>query len=84
MPQLDGIRMMACIRTVKPSVRVVYLSGAVEEYRVTLEREITEFAAAVLYKPFSRSSLVRELTSSATGGSPSHPKKVRKLESKEA
>jgi hypothetical protein len=56
----------------------------VEDYRVTLEREITEFAAAVLYKPFSRSSLVRELTSSATGGSPSNPKKVRKLESKEA
>ena len=84
MPQLDGIRMMACIRTVNPSVRAVYLSGAVEEYRVTLEREIAEFAAAVLYKPFSRSSLVRQLTRAATGDSPSNPKKARTHESKEA
>ena len=84
MPQLDGIRMMECIRTVNPSVRAVYLSGAVEEYRVTLEREITEFAAAVLYKPFSRSSLVKQLTSAANGGSPSKPKKLRNHESKEA
>jgi CheY-like chemotaxis protein len=84
MPQLDGIRMMQCIRTVNPSVRAVYLSGAVDEYRVTLEREITQFAAAVLHKPFSRSSLVKQLTGAANGGSSNKPKKLRKHESKEA
>jgi CheY-like chemotaxis protein len=84
MPQLDGIRMMQCIRTVNPSVRTVYLSGAVEEYRAILEREIAQFAAAVLHKPFSRSSLVKELTSAANGGFPSNSKKSRKRDSKEA
>jgi CheY-like chemotaxis protein len=84
MPQLDGIGMMQCIRTVNPRVRAVYLSGAVDEYRVTLEREITQHAAAVLHKPFSRSSLVKELTSTASAVSSNKPKKIRKHASREA
>jgi CheY-like chemotaxis protein len=62
MPELDGIGMMECIRTINPRVRTVYISGAVDEYRTPLEREIKQFAATVLRKPFSRSSLIKELT----------------------
>ena len=63
MPQLDGIAMMECIRTFQPQVRTVYMSGAVEEYRTLLEREIEQYAAAVLPKPFSCSNLIKQLTS---------------------
>ena len=62
MPQLDGIGMMECIRTINPHVKTVYMSGAVDEYRMPLAREIKEYAATVLRKPFSRTSLVKELT----------------------
>jgi CheY-like chemotaxis protein len=62
MPQLDGIGMMECIRAINPRVKTVYMSGAVDEYRTPLTREIEEFAATVLRKPFSRTSLIKELT----------------------
>lgn len=69
MPQLDGIAMMECIRTINPEVRTVYMSGAVDEYRTLLEREIKQFNAAVLPKPFSRSRLIKEMTSAANARS---------------
>jgi CheY-like chemotaxis protein len=69
MPQLDGIAMMECIRTINPQVKTVYTSGAVEQYRALLDREIEQFAAAVLPKPFSCSSLIKQLTGVANGGS---------------
>jgi CheY-like chemotaxis protein len=62
MPELDGIGMMQCIRAINPCVRAIYMSGAVDEYRVPLERETKEFAARVLRKPFSRSSLLAQLS----------------------
>ncbi len=62
MPELDGIGMMQCIRTINPRVRAIYMSGAVDEYRVPLERETKQFAARVLRKPFSRTSLLEQLT----------------------
>ena len=78
MPQLDGIAMMAAIRAINPHVRAIYLSGAVDEYRALLKREIEEFAAAVLPKPFSCSSLIKQLTSVADGGS-RHIEKCKRL-----
>ena len=69
MPQLDGIAMMECIRTFHPRVRAVYMSGAVDEYRTLLEREIAQHAATVLPKPFSCSNLIKQLTATASGGS---------------
>lgn len=68
MPELDGIGMMQCIRTINPRVRAIYMSGAVDEYRVPLERETKQFAARVLRKPFSRSSLLEQLTAEAKNG----------------
>jgi len=58
--------MMQCIRTINPRVRAIYISGAVDEYRVPLERETKQFAARVLRKPFSRNSLLEQLTSETT------------------
>ena len=84
MPQLDGIGMMQCIRTINPRVRTVYMSGAVDEYREPLERETKQFAAKVLRKPFSRSCLIEQLSTEPGGGSPDKPDKVRERhESKE-
>jgi DNA-binding NtrC family response regulator len=66
MPQLDGIGMMQCIRSINPRVRTVYMSAAVEEYRGPLERETKQFAAKVLLKPFSRSRLIEQLSEEPT------------------
>ena len=62
MPELDGIAMMQCIRTVNPCVRTLYMSAAVEEYRGRLEREIKHFSAKILRKPFSRGNLIEQLS----------------------
>lgn len=62
MPQLDGIGMMQCIRTINPGVRTVYMSGAVDEFRGPLERETKLYDARVLRKPFSRRSLLAQLS----------------------
>ncbi len=62
MPELDGIGMMQCIRAINPRVRAIYMSGSVDEYREPLERETKQFAAKILRKPFSRSSLLEQLT----------------------
>ena len=70
MPQLDGIGMMQSIRTINPRVRAIYMSGAVDEYRVPLERETRQFAAKILRKPFSRNHLIEQLTAEANRGSP--------------
>jgi DNA-binding response OmpR family regulator len=64
MPDLDGIEMMRCIRAINPSVKTIYVSGAVDRFRSVLEREIQQFGAIVLKKPFS----VQELTRLATAG----------------
>jgi two-component system response regulator ChvI len=69
MPELDGIGMMQCIRTINPQVRAIYISGAVDEYREPLERERQQFAARVLHKPFSRSSLLEQLNGAANSQS---------------
>ena len=68
MPQLDGIGMMQCIRTINPRVRTVYMSGAVDEYSEPLERETKQFAAKVLRKPFSRRHLIEQLSAEANAG----------------
>jgi CheY-like chemotaxis protein len=61
MPELDGIGMMQCIRAINPHVRAIYMSAAVDEYRIPLERETKEFDVRVLRKPFSRSTLLEQL-----------------------
>ena len=62
MPDLDGIEMMHQIRALNPQVKTIYMSGAVDDYRTVLEREIREFGVIVVRKPFSFDSLVEDLT----------------------
>jgi len=62
MPNLDGIEMMRSIRALNPQVKTGYMSGAMDEYRALLEREIRAFGVIVLLKPFSFDNLVDDLT----------------------
>jgi DNA-binding response OmpR family regulator len=62
MPKLDGFGMMRRIRAINPSVKMLYMSGAVDQFGTVLQREITEFGAKILPKPFVRSDLVGLLT----------------------
>ena len=73
MPGLDGIAMMECIRTIKPHVRVIYMTASVEEYRGALTREKQYFAAKVLSKPFSRAKLIQQLSESVSIQNPRVP-----------
>ena len=66
MPKLDGIHMMQYIRTINPAVKTVYLSGSLDEYGAALEKEIQQFAALVVAKPFSREKLVDRLLGTRT------------------
>jgi CheY-like chemotaxis protein len=61
MPELDGLEMMNCIRAVNPSVKTIYISGAVNQYREALTREGKEHGAIVLHKPFSRTDLLESM-----------------------
>ena len=62
MPELNGVEMARCIRAINPDVKVVYMSGAVDDYRLLLNREVREFGAKILRKPFTRDSLVEQLS----------------------
>jgi CheY-like chemotaxis protein len=64
MPELDGFEMVRCIRTINPSVRTIYTSGAPEQYRGSLAIETQKFGAAVLRKPFGYIDLLKLMPSS--------------------
>lgn len=59
MPELNGFKMMRCIRAINTAVRTIYLTGAREQFRSVLERETRLYGAAILDKPFSRDDLIR-------------------------
>jgi CheY-like chemotaxis protein len=61
MPELDGVEMMQCIRAVNPSVKAIYMSGAVEKFRDKLDQERKQYAARVLDKPFTRTALLSQI-----------------------
>jgi DNA-binding NtrC family response regulator len=73
MPELDGLKMMQCIRLFNPSVKVVYMSGEVDKYHILLDEEISEFGASVLRKPFTRGNLIDEITGVRKTSEPKHP-----------
>ena len=74
MPQLDGFEMMGCIRTINPSVKTIYMSGAPTQYRRTLIKEAQKFGAAVLRKPFVGMDLLNILLSAGEKVTPVLPK----------
>ncbi|HEY2918160.1 MAG TPA: response regulator [Candidatus Binatia bacterium] len=67
MPELDGLEMMQCIRTINPGVKTVYMSGEVEKYQAVLDQEAAKFAVRVLSKPFTRSNLVEKIVCDDSG-----------------
>jgi len=63
MPRLDGFGMMTCIRTLNPSVKTIYMSGAAAQHRRVLTMEAREFGAPLLSKPFVTMDLLDMLLS---------------------
>jgi DNA-binding NtrC family response regulator len=63
MPQLDGLKMMQCIRAVNPGVKTLYMSGEVDRYQEVLGHEVAEFGARVLVKPFTKHNLLEQIDS---------------------
>jgi DNA-binding response OmpR family regulator len=61
MPELDGIEMIRCIRTINPNVKAIYISGAISRYQEVLITEGKEYGALVLNKPFSRKDLLASM-----------------------
>jgi DNA-binding response OmpR family regulator len=61
MPELDGLEMIRCIRTINPNVKAIYISGAINQYREALMSEGKEHGALVLTKPFSRKDLLASM-----------------------
>jgi CheY-like chemotaxis protein len=58
MPGTTGFEMMHRIRAHDPLIRAVYISGNIDSYRLTLEREIQSYPVTFLAKPFSLVSLM--------------------------
>jgi len=73
MPELDGLKMMQCIRLFNPSVKVVYMSGEVDKYGKLLDQEISQFGAGVLRKPFTRGNLIDEIAGMSKAAQSEHP-----------
>ena len=61
MPELDGLEMIRCIRTINPNVKAIYISGAISQYQEALISEGKEYGALVLNKPFSRNDLLASM-----------------------
>lgn len=70
MPELDGLGMMQCIRTLNPRVKTIYMSGEADKFRAVLKQEAQEFGAKVLTKPFSRYSLIENISGTRAVDSP--------------
>jgi CheY-like chemotaxis protein len=82
MPELDGFKMMRCIRAINPRARAIYMSGAPEHYRRTLVSEVQNFGATVLRKPFEEIELIKLIQALAAvntkSGSPDHKRFIWK------
>ncbi|HXV78810.1 MAG TPA: response regulator [Candidatus Binatia bacterium] len=63
MPELDGFKMMRCIRAINPSARAIYMSAAPQRYRRMLITETQIFGASALRKPFQDIELLALIAS---------------------
>jgi CheY-like chemotaxis protein len=59
MPGGTGFEMMQHIRAHDPMIRTVYMSGNIDSYLLSLEREKKSYPVAILRKPFSLKSLMK-------------------------
>jgi CheY-like chemotaxis protein len=58
MPGGTGFGMMQHIRAHNPKIKTVYMSGDIDAYRLTLEREKKSYPVTFLTKPFSLKALM--------------------------
>jgi DNA-binding NtrC family response regulator len=59
MPGGTGFEMMQHIRAHDPMIKTVYMSGNIDSYLLSLEREKKSYPVAILRKPFSLQSLMK-------------------------
>lgn len=62
MPETSGLEMMKRIRMHNPHVRTIYMSGDGVRFRSQLEREVREYGAGIIAKPFSKEELIGLIT----------------------
>ena len=65
MPWLDGLSMMQSIRQNHADTSVIYMTGNPGPYQQRLADEQKAHDAGVLYKPFTRTDLIRAVTDAA-------------------
>jgi len=58
MPGETGLEMMHHIRAHNPMIKTVYMSGNIDAYRLSLEREQKRYPATILRKPFRLETLM--------------------------
>jgi len=58
MPVKGGIEMIKEIRIHHPGIKAIYMSGDLNRYRMSLEKEESEYKADFLNKPFSFSKVI--------------------------
>jgi len=58
MPGGTGFEMMRHIRAHNPLIKTVYMSGNIDAYRLTLEREKKNYPVTFLMKPFPLKALM--------------------------
>jgi two-component system response regulator YesN len=58
MPGKNGFEMVRVIRTHNPSIRVIYMSGCLSQFRSLLEDEKKKYQTSFLKKPFYRFELL--------------------------
>ena len=69
MPELNGIEMMRIIRLINPTVKTIYMTGAIDKFRPSLNRDWRDLGAPLLLKPFHITQLIARMT----GGDRSKP-----------
>ena len=72
MPWLDGLSMMQSIRQTHADTSVIYMTGNPGPYQQCLDEEQRAHCAGVLYKPFTRTDLIRAVTDVAFQGLKPH------------
>jgi DNA-binding NtrC family response regulator len=63
MPGENGLEMMAHIRAHDPLVKTIYMSGNINAFRLSLEREKKRYPVSYFEKPFSLGLLTMLVTS---------------------
>lgn len=66
MPGGTGFEMMQHIRAHNPMIKTVYMSGNIDAYRMTLEREKKKYPVTFFRKPFRLESLMELVSEPGT------------------